>query len=126
MEQHSTDAALDLPELLGDVPCDSLALAVGVGRKIDVVGLLGLRLDFLEHLRLAGDDVVLGLEIVIDGHSERALGQIDHVADRRDHLEVGAQIALDGFRLGWRFNYYEVFCHPSSSLRKSPLSCPAN
>ena len=112
MEQDATDGALDLPELVGDVPRDRFALAVGVGRQVDVVGLLGLRLDFLEHLRLAGDDVVLGLEVVVDGDPERALGQIHHMADRRDDLEVGAQIALDRFRLGRRFNYYEVLCHP--------------
>ena len=118
MEQYAADGALDLSELVGDVPRDRLALAVGVGRQVDVVGLLGLRLDFLEHLRLAGDDVVLGLEVVVDGDPESALGQIHHMADRRDDLKVGAQIALDGFRLGRRFNYYEVLCHPSSSLRK--------
>src|SRR5260370_32824244 len=51
MEQDPADGALDLSELVGDVPGDRFALAVGVGRQVDVVGLLGLRLDFLEHLR---------------------------------------------------------------------------
>ncbi len=95
LDPSGADSTLD-----GDVPSDRFALAVGVGRQVDVVGLLGLRLDFLEHLRLAGDDVVLGLEVVVDGNPERALGQIHHMADRGDDLEVGTQITLDRFRLG--------------------------
>ena len=121
MEQHAPNGALDLSELVGDVPRDGLALAVRVGREIYMIGLLGLGLDFLEHLRLARDDVVLGLEIVVDSDAKGALGQIHHVADRRDDLKVGAQIALDGFRLGRRFYYDEVFCHP---CLQPPETCP--
>src|ERR1700693_5034973 len=112
MEQDPADAAFNLSELVGDVPRDRFALAVGVGREVNMVGFFRLGLDFLEHLRLAGDDVILGLEVVVHSDSERAFGQIHHMADRRDHLEISAQITLNRFRLGRRFNYYEILCHP--------------
>ena len=53
-------------ELLGDVPGDGLAFAIGVGRQQHALGPLGRALDLGEHLLLAVDDLVLGLEVVLD------------------------------------------------------------
>ena len=43
-------ASVGAAELLGEVPGDGLALAVGVGRQEDVVGLLGGLLELVEDL----------------------------------------------------------------------------
>ena len=108
------DLAVDLAELIGDMPCDRLALAIRVGREIDVLLVLGGGLDPLDDLRLAGDHVVFGLEAILDVDAELALRQIDHMADRRSDLEVRPEVALDSFRLGWRFDDDQIFCHSSS------------
>ena len=65
---------------------------------------LGGRLDLVQHLLLAVDDLVLGLEVVLDVDPHLLLGQILHVADRRLHHVAGAQVLLDGLGLGGRLD----------------------
>ena len=53
-------------EFLGQVRGDGFAFAVRIGRQIDGVGRLGQLFQPGENLFFAGDDDVLGREIVID------------------------------------------------------------
>ena len=50
-------------DLLGDVPGDRLAFAIGVGREVDGLDLARGLADLAEDLLLALDDLVLGLEV---------------------------------------------------------------
>src|SRR5207249_919913 len=82
VEQHPAHLAA-IPQLLGYVPRDRLALAVGVrGDEHPVGGLRGL-LDLGEGLRLALDRHVLRGEALVDIHAELALRQITDVPHRR-------------------------------------------
>src|ERR1700686_2475853 len=81
-----------------------LALAIRVRRQIDRVR-RGRQLFQLGHNFLfAGDDDVVRLEVVLDIHTQCALGQILHVAERGLDREALPQILLDGLRLGRRFD----------------------
>ncbi len=53
-------------QLLGEVPGDGFALAIGVGREQDLVDPFGRRLELLKDLLLSGDDLVGLLEAVLD------------------------------------------------------------
>ena len=73
-------------ELLGDVPRDRLALAIGVGREEHALDAAGGALDLGEDLRLPLDDVVLRREARLDVHADLGLRQVLHVTDRRAHV----------------------------------------
>src|SRR6185503_2584745 len=81
VEHHAVHVLALRAELLRDVPGDGLALAVWVGREVDVLLVLRRLFDLRQHLRLAGDDLVRGLEVVFDVDAELRLGQVHHVAD---------------------------------------------
>ena len=91
-------------EQLGEMPSDRLALAIGVGREIDVRGLFDRRAQLF-------DDVPLPLIVTYDGAKSlststpsRLFGKIAHVADRREHLVARAQELLERSRLCGRFD----------------------
>ena len=107
VEHHTVDVGVRLPDLVGDVPRDGLALAIRVGRKQDPRRLLGRGFDLRDDLLLAVDDDVLGLEIMLDIDADGGLGQVLHVSDRSLHLEPWAQVLLDGAGLGWRFDDHQ-------------------
>ena len=100
---------------LGDVPGDRLALAVEVGGEVDLVGALGGLLDIGDLLAAVVRDHVLGCEIVVDVDPElalaRVLGQVADVAVGREDAVIRTEIALDGARLGRRFDDDEVPGH---------------
>ena len=50
VERQPVDLPLLAPELLGEVPADRLAFAIGVGRDVDVGGILGRVLELLDDL----------------------------------------------------------------------------
>ena len=83
---------------------NGFALAVRVRREIDRVGRRGELLQPGDNFFFAGNDDVLGIEIVLDIDAERALGQIFHVPQRRFDRKSLTQIFLDGLRLGRRFD----------------------
>ena len=83
---------------------DGLAFAVRVRREIDGVGRGRQLLQLGHNFFFAGDDDVVGLEIVLNVHTQSALGQILHVPERGLDREALAQIFLDGLRLGRRFD----------------------
>ena len=97
---------------LGDVPRDRLALSVEVGREEDESAALGRLLDVVDLLAPVVVDDVLGLEVVLDVDAElalaRVLGQVADVAVGRQDPVVRSEVALDGARLGRRFDDDEV------------------
>src|SRR5579872_6954333 len=103
--------------MIGDMPRDSLAFAVGVAGEIYVVLTLGSGLDFAQDLLFALDRDEIGRKIVLDIDAELAFGQVDDVADRGHDLVVATEIALYGFRLCGRFDDYEIFCHRSGASK---------
>ena len=119
MQQHAADLGLGLAEMLGDMPRDSLAFAVGVAGEVDVILALRGALDLAEYLLFALDCDEIGSEIVLDIDSQLAFGQVHDVADRGHDLVVTTEVALDSFRLCGRFDDYEIFCHRFRRLQSS-------
>ncbi len=101
VEDHAVHRHLGL-QLAEQVPGDRLTLAVLVGGEVEGVGGLERGLQLGDHLRL-GHLVGEG-EVVLHVDAERAGRQVDHVADRGHHLEVGAEVLLDGLGLGGRLD----------------------
>src|SRR5712664_3061546 len=118
VEQHAVDVLPPRAELLRDVPGDGFALAVGVGRQVDVLLVLGGLLDVLEHLRLALDDVVLGREVALDVDPELRLGQVHHVADGGLHLVVPPEVLAERLGFGRRLDDDEVLGHVLHAARR--------
>ncbi len=121
MEQYATDVGLGLAEMIGDMPRNRLAFAVGVAGEVDVILALGGALDLADYFLFALDYDVVGGEIVLDINPQLALGQVHHMADRRHDLVVATEVTLDRFRLCGRFDDYEIFCH---RLRRLQLPFP--
>ena len=113
VEHQAVKLALLAGKLLRQMPADRLALAIGVGRHVAVGRVLGGVLQFLDDLLARHQRLVLFGEIVVDVHTQFALGQIADVPHRRHHLVVAAEILVDGLRLGRRFDNDERFCHES-------------
>jgi hypothetical protein len=96
---------------LVQVPGDRLALAVGVGREIQRVGLLHGARDRVDVLAVLVDQLPAHLEVArgVDG---AFLGhEVADVAIGRHHLEVLAEVLLDGLGLGRRLDDDEVLGH---------------
>ena len=115
VEHQAVDLAFLSPELLREMPPDRLALAIRVGRHVDIGGVLGGVLQFFDDFLARRNRLVLLREVVVDGDAQLALGQVADVAHRRDHLEVAPEIFVDGPRLRRRLDHDECFCHGSYS-----------
>jgi hypothetical protein len=97
-----------LAQDLREVPGNRLALAVRVGREVEGVRLLHRALDGVD-LRLAlVDELVLHLEIALGVDRAFLLDEVAHVAVGGEHLEVRAEVLLDGLGLGRRLDDDEV------------------
>src|SRR3546814_7555384 len=73
------------------MPADRFALAVGVGREDQAVGLLRRVRNFLQPLRLVGIELPLHCKAVV-GIDRPVLGrQIADVAIAGEHLEIAAE-----------------------------------
>jgi hypothetical protein len=85
------------------VPADRLALAIGVGREDQPVGLLRLVGDRLQLLGLVGIGLPFHREpfVRVDGAVTRR--QVADMAVGGENAIVLAEIFLDGLRLGRRF-----------------------
>jgi hypothetical protein len=57
--------------------------------------------------------MVFGLEALFDVHGALLARQSPDMAKRSQDLVVRSEELLDGFRLGWRFDDYEVMRHIS-------------
>ena len=93
-----------LEKQLVQMPGDGLALAIGVGGQIQRLGFAQCLGDGFDVLFVALYDAVAHAEVV--GRIDRAfLGdEVAHVAIGGEHLEILAQVFLDGLRLGRRFD----------------------
>ena len=101
------ERALGLQQLV-QMPGDGLALAVRVGREIQRFRLLQRSRYGIDMLLIAFDDLILHGEMTlrIDGALFRH--QIPHVTVGGEHLEVLAEVLLDGLRLGRRLHDNEI------------------
>ncbi len=73
-------------EFFGQVGGNGLAFAVRVRRQVDGIRRLRQLLQLGDNLFLAGDDDVLGGEIVVEIDAERLLGQVLNVPERGFYL----------------------------------------
>ncbi len=100
---------------LGDVPGNRLAFAVEVGREVDGVGPGRGLADRADLLPAIGDDLVVGLEIVLDVDAELVLaGVLRQVADvtvRGEDRVARPEIAFDRLGLRGRLDDHEVRGH---------------
>ena len=89
---------------MGQMPADGLALTVRVSGKVDLIGLFGLALQFLDELFLALDvDILRGI-VMIHIDAQLAGGQVADVAHAGGDLVAIAQIFPNGLRLGRRLH----------------------
>ena len=98
-------------EGLLEVPGDGLALAVGVGREIDVVGRLRGLLQLVDGLFFAGQHLVRGLVRVVAVDAEALARQIANVSVRGEDLEILAEELLERLRLGGRLDDDDGLSH---------------
>jgi hypothetical protein len=103
-----------------EVPGNRLALAVGVGREVERVGLLHRARDRLDVLPVLVDQLPAHGEAA--GGIDRAfLGhEVAHVAVGSHHLEVLAEVLLDGLRLGRRLDDDEIPGHVPCKISRAP------
>ena len=102
-EQHPVEAVVFLPQNLGDVPGDGLAFPVRVRPQIDLRDVRGDFLQLLDDFGLSQDGDVFGGKIVFQVHPQLVFRQVLDVSFAGDHLDVGAQVFLQGLGLGGRF-----------------------
>ena len=100
---------------VAQMPGDSLPFPVRVRCQIDLVGLFGQGLQFLDQRTLAPDIDVFGCEIMLHVHPELALGQVTQMAHGGTDGERPAQELLDGFGFGRGFHDDQFVCHDFSS-----------
>ncbi len=93
---------------LGEMPADRLALAIGVGGEDQRVRALCLVSDCLELLRAIGRHLPFHREVVVRIDRTILRRKVAHVPERREHPMTRAQVFLDGFRLGGRFDDDEL------------------
>ena len=95
------------------MPADGFAFAVRVGGEVDGLAPLCRRLELLDDILFALDGPVIGGEIPVHVHAQRALGQVPQVAHTGLHLIIGAQILADGLGFGGGLHDHQIlcFCH---------------
>src|SRR5579862_1083639 len=91
-------------EFIRQVRRDGFAFTVRVRREIDGIGGGSKLFQLGDNFFFAGNDNVVGRKIVVDIHTQSALGQILDMPERSFHREALTQIFLDGLRLGRRFD----------------------
>jgi hypothetical protein len=131
VEREPVNLLLLAAQLLDEVPADRFALAVRVGRDVDVGGVLRGVLELLDDFLPRTDGFVRLLEVVVDVDAELALRQIADMAHRRHDLVVAAEVFVDGLGLCRRFDHDQCFCHyvhpsmncqPARTGRRRPAS----
>ena len=120
VERHAVDAVgqrLALLQQFEHVPRNRLALAVGVGREDQPVGALGRVADFLEALLLVAIEFPVHREALVRADAAILGRQVADVTVAGENLEVLAEVFLDGFRLGGRFDDDQLHGGVGSPLR---------
>jgi len=98
------DAFAAFSYLVGDMPGDRFAFAIGVGGEIDIFLALGGFLKLLDNLLLPMDHMKVRREVIFHVDPQLALRQIDDMPHRRLDLKILAQIFAQGLGLGRRFD----------------------
>ena len=101
VEDDAADAPARQPGGDRDMPGDRLALAVGVGRQEDGIGLADRLAERGDRLPLLGADLVGRREVVAGVDPQGAAGQIADVAERGAHDVARAEVFADRLGLGW-------------------------
>ena len=92
------------PQNVCQMPADSFAFAVRVGRQQHAVCVFGLALELLDELFLAFDADVLRSIAVLHIDAQLRRGQVADMAHACGDFVVIAQIFADGLRLGRRLH----------------------
>ncbi len=82
------------------MPGDRLAFAIGVGREIEVTGVLDRFCDIGDPLFFVGERLVDHPEIFIRQDRAILFRQIADMTIAGEHLIISAQIFVDGFGFG--------------------------
>ncbi len=96
-------------EFFGEMGGNGFAFAVRIGRQIDGVGGAGKLFEVGDYLLLAGDDFVLGGEIIVNIDAETLLGQILNMTERSFYVVTGAEIFLNRLGLSRRLDDNQTF-----------------
>ena len=108
VEHHALDfLALEVAaffEQLAQVPGDGFAFAVRVGRQVEVLGFLERARDGVDVFFVALDRLVVHGEVLVGIDRAFFRHQVAHVAIGSEHLEILAEVLLDGFRFGGRLD----------------------
>ena len=108
VEHHALDfLALEVAaflQQLAQVPGNRFAFAIRVGRQIQGLGFLERARDGVDVFFVALDRLVAHREVLV-GIDRAFLGnQVAHVAIGGEHLEILAEVLLDGLRFGGRLD----------------------
>ena len=113
---HLLGQRLLRPQHFLHVPADRFPFAIGVGGQDQAVGLLRLVGDGLELLALVAIIFPRHGKAVVRIHRPVLRRQVADMAIAGEHMEIAAQIFLDGLRLGWRFNDDKLHSCPGSEM----------
>jgi hypothetical protein len=110
VEHHALDfLALEVAALfeqLAQMPGNGFAFTVRVGGEEEVLGFLERTRDGFHVLFVALDRLVTHLEVLVGIDSAFLGDEVAHVAIGSKHLEILAEVFLDGFRFRGRFDDY--------------------
>ena len=124
VKDHAIKFHLPGVQEFAQVRADGFPFAVRVCGQVDGVRLAGGSLQFVDDVLLRRDDDVVRLEVLLDVHAQVLLRQVHDVPHRGLHRVAGAEIFIDGFRLGRRFHDDERFSHfPGFQFRVPGPQC---
>ncbi len=133
VEDHALDGGVFLDRLaagegLEQVPGDRLALAVGVGGEDEFLVVLERLGDGAQVLGAVGCDLPFHREVVVGVDRAVLGGQIPDVAVGGEDRVAGAEVFVDGFRLGGRFDddngHESSLAAPGGPRRRPTCACP--
>ena len=108
VEGHAPGFAVGQAQQLLNVPGDGFAFSIRVSCQIDGSGSFCSLFQFLDEIRFFFHRDVFRLEIVIQIHAHRALGQIAQMPHAGLDLIIRAKIFSDCLCLGRRFHDYQI------------------
>lgn len=82
------------------MPSNSLTFAIRVRGEVNGIGFLGGGFKLADDFGLAGDDLVVGAEVVVLVHAEGFGRKIPDVANGSLHLKTASEKFLYGFDFG--------------------------
>ena len=122
VEDHAADRHLRL-QVFEEVGGDGLTLAVFVGGKVQLGGVLQRTLQLLDHGAAAFGELIRWLERVLHVDRQPLAREVGDVTDRGANVEGGSQVLGDRFRLCRRLDNDEGLRHDFSSLGAETRGC---